>query len=243
MKVMPLSEGAFTVDTTKVFKPFDIEIDAMTDRPRGSLLVEIQPFVVITHNDIIIVDTGLGFEETNGQLQILHNLSKHGINSADVTKVLLSHLHKDHAGAIIDKQGKLSFPNANYYIQKREFDYACLAENPSYLKSQFAVLEHHPQTVWLTDDDGCIDNYISYRVTAAHSKFHQVFWIKEEQKIIFFGADDAPQHQQMLQRFAAKYDFDGKKAMALRAEWKEKGIDEKWLFLFYHGIKNPTYTF
>ena len=80
-------------------------------------------------------------------------------------------------------------------------------------------------------------------MTSAHSKFHQVFWIEENGVILFFGADDAPQYQQMLQRFAAKYDFDGKKAMNLRAEWKEKGMEEKWQFLFYHGIKNPTYTF
>ncbi|TXH22513.1 MAG: MBL fold metallo-hydrolase [Chitinophagaceae bacterium] len=243
MKVIPLSEGAFTVDTTKIFKPFNIELDQMIDRPKGSLLVEIQPFVVITSNDIIIIDTGLGFEASNHQLQILNNLSKHGINSSDVTKVLMSHLHKDHAGAILDKQGDFTFPNAKYYLQKREFEFASQAENPSYLKSQFAALEHHPQTVWLQDDHGYIDGYIQYQMTAAHSKFHQVFWIEENGEILFYGADDAPQYQQMLQRFAAKYDFDGKKAMNLRAEWKEKGIEKKWQFLFYHGIKNPTYTF
>ena len=48
MKIFPLSEGSFTIDQTKVFIPFDVRSDNLNERPRGSLLVEIQPFVLIT---------------------------------------------------------------------------------------------------------------------------------------------------------------------------------------------------
>jgi glyoxylase-like metal-dependent hydrolase (beta-lactamase superfamily II) len=44
-----------------------------------------------------LLDTGLGFEK-DGQLQIHKNLANAGINPSDFTKVLLTHLHKDHAG-------------------------------------------------------------------------------------------------------------------------------------------------
>jgi glyoxylase-like metal-dependent hydrolase (beta-lactamase superfamily II) len=99
MQVIPLSEGAFTIDKTKLFVPFDTGRDDLQQRPVGSLLVEIQPFVVVTTDDIIVIDTGLGFE-TGGQLQIHANLGAAGIDPGKVTKVLLSHLHKDHAGGI-----------------------------------------------------------------------------------------------------------------------------------------------
>ena len=56
MQVIPLSEGAFTIDKTKVFIPFNKETDNIQDRPAGSLLVEVQPFVVITNNDVIVID-------------------------------------------------------------------------------------------------------------------------------------------------------------------------------------------
>ncbi|HNF02033.1 MAG TPA: MBL fold metallo-hydrolase, partial [Ferruginibacter sp.] len=98
MKIIPLSEGAFTIDGTKKFIPFDTEKDDLQQRPVGSLLVEIQPFAVITSNDVIVIDTGLGFSMPDGTLQIHQNLLSHGIGPLEVTKVLLSHLHKDHAG-------------------------------------------------------------------------------------------------------------------------------------------------
>ena len=75
MKVIPLSEGTFTIDKTKLFVPFDEGVHDLQQRPAGSLLVEIQPFVIITSKDIVLLDTGLGFEK-NGRLQIHENLSE-----------------------------------------------------------------------------------------------------------------------------------------------------------------------
>ena len=122
MKVIPLSEGAFTIDKTKLFIPFDINADDLQKRAVGSLLVEIQPFVVITSEDVLLIDTGLGFSNPDGRLQLHQNLIDNGINPSEITKVLMSHLHKDHAGGIsIEKERTLSFPKAKYYIQKKEF--------------------------------------------------------------------------------------------------------------------------
>ena len=44
MKIIPLSEGAFTIDKTKQFVPFNKDEDDLQQRSTGSLLVEIQPF-------------------------------------------------------------------------------------------------------------------------------------------------------------------------------------------------------
>jgi hypothetical protein len=70
MKIIPLSEGAFTVDQTKKFIPFNINEDDLQKRNKGSILVEIQPFAVITSKDIILFDTGLGFADELSHLQI-----------------------------------------------------------------------------------------------------------------------------------------------------------------------------
>ncbi len=244
--IVPLSEGSFTIDKTKVFVPFDVSTDSLHSRPLGSLLVEIQPFVIITEKDVILLDTGLGYADSNHIPQLHNNLLKAGINPSKVTKVLLSHLHKDHAGGIsyIDHQTQerlISFPYATWYIQKKEFEYAMSMESKSYVIDDFALLEEFSKVVWLTEEEGWIDNYIHYQITGAHSKFHQVFWIEENNRKIFFGGDVAPQLQQMKSRFVAKYDFDGKKCMELRKEWWEKGQKENWTFLFYHDIKSPIW--
>jgi glyoxylase-like metal-dependent hydrolase (beta-lactamase superfamily II) len=243
MKIIPLSEGSFTVDNTKLFVPFDQQSENLQARPAGSLLVEIQPFVVITHNDILLLDTGLGFSDKDGRMQLHKNLEDAGIDPLTVTKVLLTHLHKDHAGGIsLDTNRKqLSFPEATYYIQQREFDLAVKKGFPSFIPQELQALSASNKVVWLQDDEGTIDGYIQYKVTGAHSPLHQVFWIKDPEGIIFFGGDDAPQLQQMKHRFVAKYDYDGKKAMELRKEWWREGEKEKWTFLFYHDVKSPVY--
>ena len=244
MKIIPLSEGTFTIDNTKLFVPFDEDVHELRQRPVGSLLVEIQPFVIITSKDILLLDTGLGFEK-DGRLQIHENLSGAGINPSDITKVLLTHLHKDHAGGVsngIDHE-QISFPNAKFYLQERELNFAFEKGFPSFITEELEILKQSEQVVLLKEDEGMIDNYIHFKITGAHSPYHQVFWISENDKTIFFGGDDAPQLQQMKHRYVAKYDFDGKKAMELRRSWWEKGQKEKWTFLFYHDVKNPIIEF
>jgi glyoxylase-like metal-dependent hydrolase (beta-lactamase superfamily II) len=242
-KIFPLSEGAFTVDQSKKFVPFDIDKDDLQQRNKGSILVEIQPFVVITSKDIILFDTGLGFADEKGQLQIHKNLSAHGINAADVTKVLMSHLHKDHTGGIAFPNKKIvSFENAAYYINKNEWGFAFEKKYPSYRENDFLLLQK-TNKLNFTEGDGIIDEYIHYEVTGAHCPYHQVFKIIDGNEIIFFGGDVAPQLQQMKNRFKAKYDFDGAAAMELRQQWWKEGERENWTFLFYHDIKSPVFSF
>lgn len=244
MTIIPLSEGSFTIDRTKEFVPFNKEHDELQQRPVGSLLVEVQPFVVITRNDIILLDCGLGFTNPDGTLQIHQNLINNHINPLDVTIVLLSHLHKDHAGGACKedrqlKQSFLSFPHATYYVNKQELAFAAEKGSPSYIPSELEIL-HASEKVQLIEGEGLIGETIRYALTGAHSPYHQVFWIEEDGKTIFFGADDAPQLQQMKSRFVAKYDYDGKKSMQLRTRWWEQGANEHWTFLFYHDIKSPA---
>jgi len=246
MKIIPLSEGAFTIDKTKLFVPFDTEKDDLQQRPVGSLLVEVQPFAVVTSEDVLVLDTGLGFE-IDGELQIHRNLRAAGIDPAKVTKVLMSHLHKDHAGGlsrvIKDRPGirELSFPQATYYVQRKELEYAYVKGPTSYITEELDVLKTSPKVVFLDENTGVLDGYIKYEMTGAHCPYHQVFWIVDGGENVFFGGDVAPQLQQMKSRFVAKYDDDGKKAMELRQEWWEKGRQEGWNFLFYHDVKTPVF--
>ena len=243
-----MSEGTFTIDKTKIFVPFNEEEHELNDRPSGSLLVEVQPFLVVTSKDILLLDAGLGFKDSSGQLQIHGNIRKAGYEPEQVTKVLISHLHKDHAGGIADpsltrfgRTDIMNFPNALYYVQKRELDHAWQKGFPSYLPDEIEPLMHSHQVRFLDDDKGLIDDYISYEHTGAHSLHHQVFWIQEHNEIIFFGADDAPQLQQMKIRYKTRYDHDPEKAMQLRQQWWQQGSEEGWKFLFYHDISKPVF--
>jgi glyoxylase-like metal-dependent hydrolase (beta-lactamase superfamily II) len=244
MKVFPLGEGAFTIDKSKVFVPFELEKDDLQERGVGSLLVEIQPFIVVTARDVLLLDCGLGFYR-NAELQIYQAIEAAGFKRSQITKVLLTHLHKDHAGGVSlqDKLGhySLSFPNATYYVQKREINYALEIGFPSYMIEEIGVLLDHPNVILLEEDAGYIDEYVYYELSGGHCPYHQIFRIKENDETIFFGGDVAPQLQQMKSKFVAKYDFDGKKCMELRQKWWQEGQQQDWTFLFYHDIKNPVW--
>jgi glyoxylase-like metal-dependent hydrolase (beta-lactamase superfamily II) len=243
MRIIPLSEGTFSIGKDKVFHPFDGQKDELQHRPVGSLLVEVQPFCVVTATDVLLLDAGLGFT-LNKELQLHHNLRANGIQPEEVTKVLMTHLHKDHAGgvSIKDRLGNAhrAFPNAVYYVQRREFDAAMEAGYPSYFSEELQCLDDNNHVIWLHDDTGNIDPHIRFQVTGGHSKYHQVFWIETAEGTIFFGGDDAPQQKQMINRFVAKYDYDGKKCMELRQQWWEEGKREGWTFLFYHDTRHAV---
>ncbi|MFZ9661619.1 MAG: MBL fold metallo-hydrolase [Chitinophagaceae bacterium] len=246
MRIIPLSEGSFTIDHTKRFIPFEQGKDNMVNRPAGSLLVEIQPFAIITEKDSILLDTGLGFLTAEGELQIHQNLMEAGIQPMDITKVLLSHLHKDHSAGAgyynpITKERELSFPNATYYVQEKELEFALATGKPSYQIEDIEFLKNHEQVI-LLPEEGMIDGYIRFQESSGHSQHHQVFWIQDDGHIVFYGGDEAPQLQQLKSRFIAKYDHDGRKAMELRQNWMEMARKEGWDFLFYHDVKTPVFN-
>jgi glyoxylase-like metal-dependent hydrolase (beta-lactamase superfamily II) len=184
----------------------------------------------------------LGLTDEDGQFQLYKNLRDQGINPGDITMVVMSHLHKDHAGGLINPYTRqLAFENATYHIQQQELDYAIEIGSSSYNTDLLELLRNNDNLVLTEAEAGHIADGISYEVTGAHSKYHRVIWLKEGEETIFFGADDAPQLSQMKTRFAAKYDYDGKRAMQLREKWLEEGTD--WQFLFYHDIQTPVKRF
>ena len=167
MQIIPLSEGSFTIDASKQFIPFDKEADLLSERNRGSLLVEIQPFVVMIEKEVILLDTGLGFCDEAGIPFIHQNLEQAGIAPHQVTKVLLSHLHRDHAGGISfpSKDGNerfISFPYATYYCQRREYELAMSRSSASYQPEYVSLLDEYSRVVWLEEEAGWIDKYIHY---------------------------------------------------------------------------------
>lgn len=235
-KITTLREGTFTVGFDKIFRQIDPETEDLNERARGSLLVEIQTFL-IRHNGLnILLDTGLGFKNpTSQQYQLIELIEAEGLAPSDIDIVLMSHLHKDHAGGLHTDW----FPNATFYIYKKEYEHAKEKGFPSYYWEDLALLENHPRVVFLEETEGSINDFIHYQHTGAHSPEHIVYWIELDEEIVFFGGDEAPQYKQMLVKYNAKYDYDGKKAMQLREEWAEKGKLQHWTFLFYHDVDKP----
>jgi len=91
--------------------------------------------LIVTGNRRILVDTGLGNRLSKKQKEIYQpsefalplSLVDLGYRDLDITDVIMTHLHFDHAGGIVTGFGdldRLTFPNARYWIQTTEWEVA-----------------------------------------------------------------------------------------------------------------------
>ncbi|WP_069659341.1 MBL fold metallo-hydrolase [Arcticibacter eurypsychrophilus] len=236
MKVYALTEGSYSVDSSKKFIPFNPETDNPKDRP-ASLFIYVQPFLVEIAGKLILLDTGLGYKNEAGKLVIHENIRKAGYDPDDVSMVLMSHLHFDHAaGMVYENDGKwqLSFPHAEYVINRDEWETAYSGESASYHTDIFDIVQRSG-SIRFIEGDGALTDQISYEVTGGHCKYHQVFLLNENGDKAFYGADILPEPEQLLRKFKAKYDYDGARSLELRSHYGKLAAEENWLCLFYHA--------
>lgn len=236
MKIIPLKEGNFSASKTK---EFTLLTDENLNTIKG-IKMSVQPFLIVTDNDYILLDAGIGWKNAEGKTVISKLLEKENITPGQVTKLLLSHLHKDHIDGSIQKNENgfaAAFPNAEIYIQKRELAFAMENKgNPSFDFDTLEKLISLPNIVWMDENQGKIGDEIFFEVVGGHTPFMQVFWIKENDETAFYGADDLPQESYLKYHLAYKSDFDGRKAMELRIAWQKKAAEDHWKILLYHDL-------
>jgi len=90
----------------------------------GMLEIALGGFLVRTGERVVLVDTGIGALDTAGLRggEFLDNLAALGVSPADVTDVLLTHLHFDHVGWAT-RHGEIVFPNATYRCDERDWSH------------------------------------------------------------------------------------------------------------------------
>lgn len=82
-------------------------------------MIDVMCLLVRTQKHSVLMDTGCGnvFGSNAGKLK--QNLQAAGVNYTDINTVFISHAHSDHIGGNTDEASLPSFPNARYYIGKK----------------------------------------------------------------------------------------------------------------------------
>ena len=98
----------------------DVLIGATTDMfqqyaPEENLPMAINAFLVKTPEKNILVDTGLG-------IKLFQNMHSIGIEPAQIDAILITHMHGDHIGGMLQNDN-VAFSNAEIYISQPEYDY------------------------------------------------------------------------------------------------------------------------
>jgi len=90
--------------------------------PTDTKQVAIHPLLVETGGQRVLLDTGYGALQP-GAGKLLATLEAVGIAPEEIDAVLLTHMHPDHCGAVVDDRGGLVFPNARHFVNRVEYEY------------------------------------------------------------------------------------------------------------------------
>ena len=154
-----IESGYFGLDGGAMFGIVPKPLWAKTNPPdkENRIKLATSNLLLVSDSKKILVDTGMGnkWNDKNKEIYAVdqqsfsldQSLSKLNIKPADITDVILTHLHFDHPGGSTEiNNGRLvpAFPNAEYYVQKQNYEWAV---NPSerdkgsYIKENFDPLK------------------------------------------------------------------------------------------------------
>ena len=234
LRIWPLPEGRFTVGWDKRFVPH-------TDgepKPPATLFISVTPFLVETPSDLLLLDTGLGkYAHGRDATFLTDGIRRAGFEREDVTRVLLSHLHFDHAGgAVLDAGGtdQPTFPNAAYVVQTGETDAPYSGVSAEARDRVLHTLGTAGQLVTV-EGAGFLTDEIEFERTGGHTRDHQIFRFHTAGRTAVFGGDVVPSPGQITRSFRAKYDFEPERSQAERGRIAREAAEGGHLLLLYHS--------
>lgn len=171
---------------------------------------------------------------------LLKSLAKHGLKPEDITHVILTHLHFDHAGgATTEKNGEIvpTFPKAQYFVQKANFETAVkpnIREKASYLAPNFLPLEKAGVLKFL---DGSTENIlpgISVVVSNGHTQGQQMVKVSDGTQTLLYCGDVVPTSSHVRLPWVMGYDLDPLTLIEEKTKILGPAADEKWYLYFEH---------
>ena len=173
-------------------------------------------------------------------------LADRGASPETVDRVVLTHLHFDHAGGATTwaEDGKTAvptFPNATYCIHRGEFEDAM---NPnarnaaSYLKRNYAPLDENGQVRWIEDGED-IDGIRIFE-TPGHTRHHVSVGVDDGTgRMVVFLGDLVPTTHHLPDPWIMAYDLYPVTTLETKRRFLTRVHDEDWLCAFVHDADYP----
>lgn len=221
--------------------------EAVASLMRENLLPETRfangfnPVFVETGDTLVLFDTGMGpMGRANGLGRLVERMGAAGLSPEDVDIVVLTHMHGDHIGGLME-EGRPTFPNARYVAGQVEFDFWTSAEAKAGPRADNAKLVE-ANVVPLKDKTRFIAEgaEVAPGITAheafGHSPGHMIFELVSGDQTLWLTADTANHFVASLQRpdWEVRFDMDKAAAIATRRRVFDRIAEERVPFLGYH---------
>jgi len=226
-----------------------------------------------TGEEKILIETGIGekwTEKESSMYGIFRDrplaqtlFEKTGCTTDDITIVVNTHLHFDHAGgntSISDMGFRIAdfpetqrtadatafqsvpqFSNARYLVSASELD---AAQNPherdraSYLPANWEPLIKSGQLELQPDDYEVVDG-LRMQTIQGHSKTMQTWRLDRGGKTVYGFADLIPTRNHLALPWIMGYDLYPTETLEFKKRVLPEAIAGNWLCLFYHDIDEP----
>jgi glyoxylase-like metal-dependent hydrolase (beta-lactamase superfamily II) len=211
--------------------------------------------LLVEHSSgLVLIDTGAGNKEdekfksiygiendgAENRTALEDGLKQVGASPDDISFVINTHLHFDHAGGDTyrDERGQVkpSFPKARYIVKRGEYDYATHPNErtaASYFERNFMpVVNAHKFEFVIREKE--IVKGIRVIPTPGHTPFHQSVLIESAGERAFFLADMCPTTHHLPLPWIMGYDVEPLVSLETKRRIFRQAEDENWLMIFEH---------
>ena len=213
------------------------------------MIIETQ---VETQNRKFLVDVGMGrkWSEKEQAIYEIEYLDPKPLHELipDVTGIILTHLHFDHAGGVSyrDEAGlHLSYPSAVHYLSERNWSHAQhpgVRERASYLKDNIEPLKN--AKLVLTNDAEEVLPGISLHRSEGHTHGLQMVKVSgvtpSGTETLFYPADLIPTAHHIATPYVMGYDLCAETSMSEKDRYLSQAVAENWILVFEHDANTPA---
>lgn len=208
---------------------------------------------------LILIDTGMGnkqdekffsFFQPHGDFSLHGSLSQLGFHANDITDVFLTHLHFDHCGGAIERQGELlqpTFRQAQYWSNAMHWNAAIqpnAREKASFLKENILPIQESGQLNFIAFENAPISFIPEFEIqlVQGHTESMMLPLISYKDRKVLFCADLIPSLAHVSLPWVMAYDMRPLDTLREKEILLQKAVEENWILFFEHDRINECAT-